>query len=284
MGKFCNYTGPDDGYPGKCAGPGSFRRDKGIGGDSDVHPTSLTPLSKILERDEKWGCYNQIKMCGRYAFKPKSEDDFFDRFEIVNRDIRVGTSFNVAPGATVPVVTMNSPKQLVLMKWGLIPVWAKDEKISFSTINARSEEIETKPAFRNAFKSHRCLVPASGFYEWKKVSDEGKMVKIPYWIRLKTEETFGFAGLYENNTFSIVTTTANEIMQPIHNRMPVILKKENEEKWLDNSKYSLEELKNLMIPYPASEMITSQISARVNSPKNNDEELIKPLGKEKLIS
>lgn len=216
-------------------------------------------------------------MCGRYAFIPKS--DFYDRFEIEDRAVKVGVSYNVTPGAAVPVVTMNSPKRLVLMRWGLIPDWATDSKIAYHTINARAEEIEKKPAFRRAFKYRRCLVPASGFYEWKKVSDEGKPVKIPYWIKLKNGEIFGFAGIYENDTFSIVTTMANEMMQPIHERMPVILHKKDEEIWLNNSKYDLGELKKMMAPYPTKEMEAVRISPRVNNPRNNDEELIKPVKK-----
>jgi putative SOS response-associated peptidase YedK len=213
-------------------------------------------------------------MCGRYAVIPKS--DFYDRFEIDGREIKAGTSYNITPGASVPVVTMNSPKKLTLMRWGLIPGWATDPKIVYSTINARAEEIEKKPAFRNAFKYRRCLVPASGFYEWKRVSDEGKLVKIPYWIKLKDKDIFGFAGIYENNTFSIVTTVANEIMRNIHDRMPVILHKQYEEVWLDNSRYDLTELKNLMVSYPTAEMEIVRVSPRVNNPRENDEELIKP--------
>ena len=214
-------------------------------------------------------------MCGRYAFIPKS--DFYDRFEINDREVKTGTSYNITPGATVPVITMNSPKQLVLMRWGLIPGWAKDSKIAYSTINARAEEIEKKPAFRSAFKYRRCLIPASGFYEWKRVSDEGKPVKIPYWIKLKRANVFGFAGIYENNTFSIVTTTTNEMMKQIHDRMPVILHKDAEEIWLDNSRYDLRELKQLMVPYPAEEMESVRVSPRVNNPRENDEGLIKPV-------
>lgn len=141
------------------------------------------------------------------------------------------------------------------MKWGLIPFWAKDPRISYSTINARSEEIENKPAFRKAFRTQRCLVPASGFFEWKKVSDMGKPVKIPYWIRVKGKNIFGFAGIYdvwkdaegyEIKTFSIVTTKANKIMAEIHDRMPVILTSEDEEIWLDNKIYEIEKLKKIM--------------------------------------
>jgi putative SOS response-associated peptidase YedK len=214
-------------------------------------------------------------MCGRYGFIPKS--DFYDRFEIDGRSLILEARYNVAPGAMVPVVTISSPKQLVLMKWGLIPSWAHDPKIAFSTINARSEEIEKKPVFRAAFKYRRCLIPASGYYEWKKVSDEGKPVKIPYWIRLKNEEMFGFAGIYEEDTFSIVTTTANGMMKQIHERMPVILQKKDEDIWLDNSIYDLRELKNLMVPYPEKDLEYVRVSPRVNNPMNNDEELIKPV-------
>jgi putative SOS response-associated peptidase YedK len=214
-------------------------------------------------------------MCGRYAFIPKS--DFYNRFDIKDKKVKVGISYNIAPGAAVPVVTMNSPKQLRLMKWGLIPSWAKDPKIAYHTINARCEDIEKKPAYKSAFVSRRCLVPASGFYEWKKVSDEGKPVKIPYWISLKDRQMFGFAGIYENDTFSIITTQANSIMRYIHDRMPVILGAVDEEKWLDTSKYDLKLLKELMVPYQSEEMEAWRVAAMVNNPMNNDAELINKL-------
>ncbi len=211
-------------------------------------------------------------MCGRYAFIPQG--DFYDRFEIDDREIKAGTSYNIAPGAMVPVVTINSPRKLQLMRWGLIPSWAKDPRIAYHTINARSEEIENKPAFRAAFKYRRCLVPASGFFEWKKAKDEGKSVKFPYWIKLKDADMFGFAGVYEEGTFSIVTTAANEIMKPIHDRMPVILHREQEDRWLENSKFDLKELKSLMVPYPSEEMTAVRVSPRVNNPMNNSPDLL----------
>jgi len=222
-----------------------------------------------------------LLMCGRYGFIPDKE--FYDRFEIENREVEVAPDYNAAPGMIMPVVTMNSPKRIEKMKWGLIPFWAKDSRIGYSTINARSEEIENKPAFRKAFRQQRCLVPASGFFEWKKVTDLGKPRKIPYWIRLKSKKIFGFAGIYdiwkdaegyEIKSFSIVTTKANQIMSEIHERMPVILNKEVEDIWLDNQISDIKILKKIMLSYPSEEMETYRVADLVNNPRNNSPEVI----------
>jgi len=143
------------------------------------------------------------------------------------------------PGSIHPVVINNDGKEIHLMKWGLIPSWAIDPKIGFKNINARSESINIKPSFRRSFMKKRCLVPASGFYEWKK--EEGKK-STPYFIRLNAQETFSFAGLYEswiNNegntilSYTIITTRPNRIVEQIHERMPVIISLNQEDKWLD---------------------------------------------------
>ena len=154
---------------------------------------------------------------------------------------------NASPGMIMPVIVRveeRESRRVEGMKWGLG---------YYKSFNARSEEIEEKPSFRQAFIHRRCLVPANGFYEWHE--------KIPYWISLKNQEAFGFAGIYENMTFSIVTTKANEAMSDIHDRMPVILQKENEEKWLDNTKYDLPNLKRIMEPYPDNELEITKITA-----------------------
>lgn len=166
------------------------------------------------------------------------------------------------------------------MKWGLVPSWAKDEKIGYKMINARSEGIETKPSFRAAFKRHRCLVPTTGFYEWKKV--DAKM-KQPYFIRLKSGEPFAFAGLWEVwgpdnlETFTIITTENNELIEPIHTRMPVILHEKDEAVWLDPELHDADKLKELLKPYPSEEMEMYEVSTFVNSPKNESPDCIKPI-------
>ena len=177
----------------------------------------------------------------------------------------------------VPIITMNSPKKVEMMKWGLIPHWAKDPKIGYKMINARAETVAEKPSFRNAFKKHRCLVPASGFYEWKRT--DGK--KQPYFIHEKKEPIFAMAGLFEiwNNpvgeeirTFTIITTEANSLMAKIHDRMPVILDEKNEDTWLQGE---MEDIKKLLKPISSSGMESYKVSTAINSGKIDIKDLIK---------
>ena len=164
------------------------------------------------------------------------------------------------------------------MKWGLIPFWVKDPKIGSRMINARAETVVERPIFREVFSKRRCLVLADGFYEWQK-TPEGK---VPMRIVLKLGEPFGFAGLWATwksadgqsvNSCTIITTTANSLMEPIHNRMPVILTRETESSWLDQKAES-SELRALLVPYPANEMDAYEVSTLVNSPKNDSLEVI----------
>jgi putative SOS response-associated peptidase YedK len=218
-------------------------------------------------------------MCGRYGFIPGK--DFYDRFEITNRDLEFEPDYNVAPGMIMPVVTKNSPKKVEKMKWGLIPFWAKDPKIGYQTINARSEELAGKPSFREPFKRGRCLIPASGFYEWAVVGKE----KYPYYFRLRSGEMFAFAGLYDTwkdaegkaiKTYTIITTRANTLVNNVHPRMPVILQRLYEDIWADNSTFDGERLQKMLMPYPAIEMDGWGVSLLVNNTRNNQPELIKP--------
>ncbi len=218
-------------------------------------------------------------MCGRYGFVPPH--DFYERFDVDNEIEDLRDNYNVAPGEIMPVITTQSPKKVYLMKWGLVPVWAKDPRIGYKMINARSEGIEKKPSFRGPIKNKRCLIPASGFFEWARVGKE----KTPYYFQLKTKEVFAFAGLYdiwtdaegrETKTYTIITTSANGVVGKIHDRMPVILHAKDEAVWVDNSKYEEEKLLDFLEPYPDHEMISYRVSQRVNSPANNDSELLKP--------
>jgi len=160
-------------------------------------------------------------------------------------------------------------------RWGLIPFWAKDEKIGNKLINTRSETISEKPSFKYAFQKRRCLIPANGFYEWRKCD------KQPFYISLKDRDLFSFAGIWEIwkspagkliYSCSIITTSANEILKGIHHRMPVILSKENEATWLTNN--GSNSLRDLLVPYPENELQLHPISKAVNTVVNNYPELI----------
>jgi putative SOS response-associated peptidase YedK len=194
-------------------------------------------------------------------------------------------SWNVAPTDPLPIVRFDAnekQRSLEIMRWGLIPYWAKDIKIGFSTINARAEEVDTKPAFREAFRQRRCLVPLDSFYEWKK-TPAGKQ---PYAIGLKGGGLMGMAGLWETwrskdgeriRSFTIVTTMPNELCAELHNRMPVVLKPETWPAWLGEQPATVKDLKAMLAPYPSNDMIAWPVSARVGSVKNNDPSLIEAI-------
>jgi putative SOS response-associated peptidase YedK len=169
-------------------------------------------------------------------------------------------SWNISPTQSVPVVVRhNGNNQLVSYSWGLIPSWSKDPSIGSKLINARAETVDKKPSFKNAFKNKRCLIVADGFYEWKK---EGKS-KEPLYFYLKSGRPFGFAGLYETwispdkkeiNTCAIITTDANQLIKPVHDRMPVILPRDKEQVWLDSNVKDASVLLSILKPYQAAEM------------------------------
>ena len=216
-------------------------------------------------------------MCGRFQLSVKGRQ-ISERFNIEVFDEFYKPNYNCAPSQQLPVITNQEPGQLSFLRWGLVPFWAKDPKIGYKMINTRAESITEKPSFKSAFKKQRCLIPANGFFEWKK--DENKT---PYRIFLKSESIFSMAGIWETwkdaegrplNTFSIVTTTPNQLMENIHNRMPVILPVEMEKVWLSENNES--ELLKLLKPYNPLEMDAYSISKKVNSPANNDNTIILP--------
>jgi putative SOS response-associated peptidase YedK len=216
-------------------------------------------------------------MCGRLAFfEPQA---LKARYGIKKVPI-VTINYNFAPGMSGPVVTRQSPKKIKLMKWGLIPSWVKEVKTSYKMINGRAETILEKVSFRKPFSSQRCLVPANGFYEWQR--ENGKQA---YYFSLRNQQIMSFAGLFdiwrgaENEpvySFTILTVSANKLMKPIHDRMPVILKKELEEKWLDNNQPA-EELIKMLKPYQEADLIKYPVSREVNQVVNNDEGLIQEI-------
>jgi putative SOS response-associated peptidase YedK len=194
-------------------------------------------------------------------------------------------SWNVAPTDPLPVVRFDAEaheRSLDVMRWGLIPYWAKDIKIGFSTFNARAEEIDTKPAFREALRQRRCLVPLNNFYEWQKTATD----KQPYAIGLKGGGLMAMAGLWETwrspegeriRSFTIATTTPNELCAKLHNRMPVVLKPEAWPVWLGEEPADTAHLKALLAPYPSDDMICWPVSPLVGNVKNNDPSLIEPI-------
>ncbi|MEW6210729.1 MAG: SOS response-associated peptidase [Acidobacteriota bacterium] len=220
-------------------------------------------------------------MCGRFV-REKSITVIADQFGVDEISTDLEPSYNIAPTQKVAVIVSDGRKQLVSVQWGLIPSWSKDPAIGNKLINARSETITEKASFRNAFKKRRCLIVADGFYEWQRMGQE----KRPVYIRLKSGRPFGFAGLYETwkspegedvTTCAIITTQANDIMKPIHDRMPVILPRSSEDMWLD-AKTGSDVALELLKPYPSEEMETWPVSKMVNSPANNSPDCIKPAG------
>jgi putative SOS response-associated peptidase YedK len=220
-------------------------------------------------------------MCGRfvqYTLFPLLEKEFNLKF---GADVPLRQSYNIAPTQDVPTVVNDDGNRLILCRWGLIPHWSKDAGIGSRMINARAETLSEKPSFKGPLKKNRCLVVADGFYEWKK-TDSGK---IPVYITLKNEKPFGFAGLYsdwrhpEGNTIrtcTIVTTEPNDLLRPIHNRMPVIIKPDERDQWLDPEEQDPERLTALLTPYPSKEMSAWKVSRAVNSPSNDNPKLIHP--------
>jgi putative SOS response-associated peptidase YedK len=188
--------------------------------------------------------------------------------------------YNCAPSQSLAVITSDRPDTLHFMRWGLIPSWAKERSIGSKMINARAETVAEKPSFRSAFKSRRCLVPATGFFEWKR---EGKS-KIPYLIRMKEQNGFCFAGLWdcwnspeggEIESFTIITTTPNTLMSGIHVRMPVILQRESERQWL-GTESGIHDLMPLLKPFPSELMEACVVSSRVNSTTHDDPSVLLP--------
>ncbi len=220
-------------------------------------------------------------VCGRFVrITPVSVLALKFKAEKVSSNL--APSYNIAPTQEVVIINDEGVRQIIQCTWGFIPSWAKHPAIGYTMINARSETIARKRAFRSAFKKRRCLVMADGFYEWR---TEGKK-KFPMYIRLKSGECFGFAGLYnvwkspdgkQICTCTIITTEANDTVKPMHDRMPVILPRDKEDSWLDPANENKEQLLGILKPYPAEEMIAFEVSTDVNSPQHNTPSNIQPL-------
>jgi putative SOS response-associated peptidase YedK len=216
-------------------------------------------------------------MCGRYTVQIDMVT-LHERFKVVLNEM-YEQSANCAPTETLPVITNKHPETLSLYRWGLVPHWAKDIKIGFKMINARADTITQKKSFSAPLEKRRCLVVADSFYEWKRIDNKTKQ---PYRIMLKNARPFAFAGIWDYNrhlnvnSYSIITTDANEIVNDIHDRMPVILKPEDETKWLSEES-DQQEVLDLLQPYPAEEMELYPVSAAVGNARNKSPELSRPL-------
>jgi putative SOS response-associated peptidase YedK len=216
-------------------------------------------------------------MCGRFTFQPN--EAFHERFKVGNRLDSLAARFNIAPGQMVPVIIANSPRRVVLMRWGLIPHWAKDAKTAYKMINARVETLTQRPAFRGLLSHSRCLVPACGYYEWQ---GEGRD-KTPYYIHPQDEQFIAFAGLYdvwtkpngeELYTFTIITTEADPVMARLHHRMPVMLARALEDAWLDPELTKAQDILDLLSRSTGLKLDAYPVSRMVNKPSIDSQALI----------
>jgi len=227
-------------------------------------------------------------MCGRFTLRAPA-DQLALLFGLSSEPVLV-PRYNIAPTQPVGLVRMDKATQereWALTLWGLIPSWAKDPSIGARMINARSETAAEKPSFRAAYKRRRCLIPSDGFYEWQKLGSR----KQPYYFGMADDSPFAFAGLWEHwigpdgselETCTILTTTPNELVEPIHNRMPVIVDPLDYEDWLgsggDDPREHLSMLHHLLRPFDAGKMKAVPVSSYVSNPRNEGEECIEPIG------
>jgi putative SOS response-associated peptidase YedK len=224
-------------------------------------------------------------MCGRYTLALK-EEILLRRFNVMEFGWKYTPRYNVAPSQDNPVVFLNEKNQRIMtpMRWGFIPHWAQDESIGNRMINARVETIAQKPSFKTSLRKRRCLVPADGYYECTKLGKPGK--RSPYRIVLKSRELFAFAGLWDTwknqigdliQSYTIITTEADDLVGKIHPRMPVILGLENEDRWIDPTIEDLDGLMKALTPYPSDLMEMYEVSPLVGNPNNDFEECIQPV-------
>jgi putative SOS response-associated peptidase YedK len=219
-------------------------------------------------------------MCGRFALLA-SDDELAERFQL-DEVPQLNERYNIAPTQTVAAVReSDGGRFLSHLRWGLVPSWSKDLSIGYKLLNARSETVAEKPSFRSAFKHRRCLIPASGFYEWQKIGSR----KQPHFIRPRDGDLFSFAGLWESwndkegevvESCTILTTEANELMRPLHDRMPVILDSSSEGTWLDPTA-SPDALRSLFTPYASERMEAYSVNPWVSNARNQGPKCLEPL-------
>jgi putative SOS response-associated peptidase YedK len=220
-------------------------------------------------------------VCGRFALIVDASvlADVFG----VDPPREISPRYNIAPTQDIPAIraARDRPRECAMVRWGLIPPWAKDQSIGARMINARGETVTDKPSFRAAVKARRCLIPASGFFEWVQVSDR----KQPYYIRFEDQRLFAFAGLWERwtagpdpiDSCTIITTSPNELVAPLHDRMPAILPAQDYQEWLGPGTLTPERLAELLAPHSARGMEAFPVSPYVNRPGNDDPRCIEPL-------
>lgn len=220
-------------------------------------------------------------MCGRFTLTAELAE-IKELIAGLRGDIHLTPRYNIAPSQPVLTVLNDGSKELIFTRWGLIPSWAKDRTVGNRLINARSETVHQKPSFKDPLRRRRCLIVADGFYEWQ--GTHGKKPKIPWYIQLKSQKPFAFAGLWsswidtssdeELVTSTIITTSANALLEKIHDRMPVILNPEHYSEWLSAEEQPSEKLLPLLIPYP-DELQARMVSTTVNNPLVDSEECIR---------
>ncbi|MEK5464084.1 SOS response-associated peptidase [Paenibacillus sp. FSL R7-0210] len=223
-------------------------------------------------------------MCGRFTITITLEEILSHYLIDDSKTATLQPNYNVAPMHNIPaVIATNDGKRLEELRWGLVPFWAKDDKVGSKMINARAETVAQKPAFKRLLKSKRCIIPADGFYEWKK---DGS-TKQPYRILMSDGNIFSFAGLYDTwedpegkkiSTCTIITTTPNSLMADIHDRMPVILRSEDKADWLERDNDDVESLLKLLRPYDASKMRAYKVPSAGGNVRNNSVELLENIG------
>jgi putative SOS response-associated peptidase YedK len=224
-------------------------------------------------------------MCGRFA-RRSTQEILSDWFGVPIEEMPwFEPTFNAAPQSVQPVVRLNrdtGKREFALLRWGLVPAWAKDAKFGYSTINARAEEAPIKPAYREAFKKRRCLIPADAFYEWQKTDAKAKQ---PYAFALKSGKPCALAGLWERwrpkdgeplETFTILTTDPNALVEPMHDRMPAILEPADYGRWLEPGDPARPPA-DLLRPLPEEKMLAWRVSERVGNTRNDDAKLLDPL-------
>ena len=220
-------------------------------------------------------------MCGRFTLLTP-EAQIRKTFHLpIGEQLSLNPRYNIAPSQHIPIVRdTEEGHELALAKWGLVPHWSKESKTKYSTINARIETVAEKPTYRTPFKSKRCLIPADGFYEWKIINSH----KIPHYIRMRKGGVFAFAGIWDRwedegqilDSCSIIVMPANEVMKPLHERMPVIIAPAHYDLWLDQRITEKDEIMGYLNSAPSSSLKFYPVSPWVNSPKHDDERCIQP--------